>query len=370
MPGFSLGSSHSSHSSHFLRSPVPAERSEFWHPDCTLLFTWLSYYWSGLAPDEVDEAVTALLALGSTAQRENYRLWFAASAPGPKLGETAAAGIDSADKIDPENAAQRALLADVFSHSMPVVDFWLAHVVLPRETVQYPLRLAASAAHLAPSAGGCAAGFSGTNDGHRLLPLFAAQSPLPDPALAATNGRMLGMLMEHAAYEPLPAHPSAPPQPPWRALLSYAVRRDAIALVDAGALLAGVAPSDAADAVLALLQEPARACTLRAVVFHDSGGWALRDVSGRRWPLRSSPVPERDAFVIFDEVCTFWVGLSRNALRRRLTTRRAPLPGSPAPGALPGCRHAARRRRGDGDPWTPDGQGEADAGLRPVAPPR
>lgn len=69
--------------------------------------------------------------------------------------------------------------------------------------VQYPHRLSATAWHLRAPDGGRSAGFSGTNDLHRLLPLHVKQHPLPDPVLEATNGHMLQMLLTHAQYEPL-----------------------------------------------------------------------------------------------------------------------------------------------------------------------
>lgn len=56
------------------------------------------------------------------------------------------------------------------SHNMAVVDFWLNFCVFPAETQQYPQRLAANAWHVAENARREVAGFSGTNDNHRLLP--------------------------------------------------------------------------------------------------------------------------------------------------------------------------------------------------------
>ncbi len=89
-------------------------------------------------------------------------------------------------------------------HNMGVVDFWLAHCVLPSETQQFPQRLAASAWHLSYNAsGGHVAGFSGTNDNHRLLPLLVHQDPLPDPHLAATNGRMLDLILDNPHVDSL-----------------------------------------------------------------------------------------------------------------------------------------------------------------------
>ena len=133
-----------------------------------------------------------------------------------------------------------------------------------------------------------------------------AQLPLPDAELEATNGHMLGMLLRHAAYERLPPHRGGERE--WAALLRFCVERGASALIDAGALLAGVELADAGAMLLGLLREAGS--PLQAVVYFqrtaggqgaDGGEWVLADSLGRRWPLRLAPVRERDAFVVFDE---------------------------------------------------------------------
>ena len=111
-------------------------------------------------------------------------------------------------KVDTSNPQQMRRLLRCFSHNMAAVDFWLAFVVLPAETGQYPQRLAASAWHLAEGGGDTqgrgVVGFSGTNDNQLLLPLQVHQAAVPGhPALAATNGMMLHMLLCTAAYDTL-----------------------------------------------------------------------------------------------------------------------------------------------------------------------
>ena len=184
-----------------------------------------------------------------------------------------------------------------------MIHFWLTTKVFPVETIQYPHRLKATAWHLRPPPGGSCIGFSGTNDQHRLLPLHVKQRQLPGSKLQATNGDMLARLLEHATYEALPAHTTVAP---WKALLEFAVSNGASALIDAGALLAGVELADAAVTLLELLRSTKRRSMLRAVVYfertHGVGGeWVLRDDQGHTWQLKHAPVAERDAFVVFDE---------------------------------------------------------------------
>ena len=111
--------------------------------------------------------------------------------------------LDDVCKVDTTNSEQLELLWAYFSHNMAAINFWLATCVLPGETGQYPKRLAASAWDLADSPDGRVVGFSGTNDNHRLLPLQVHQAVLDEPELAATNGKMLELLLQVAQYKTL-----------------------------------------------------------------------------------------------------------------------------------------------------------------------
>ena len=121
------------------------------------------------------------------------------------------ASFDVVDKLDPHNHQLMEAMWGYFSHNMEVVNYWLSMLVLPQETKQYPSRLTSTAWHLAQNPTGKVAGFSGTNDNHRLLPSQVQQVVLDDaPELEGTNGKMLDMLMKHASYATLqPTTPGA-----------------------------------------------------------------------------------------------------------------------------------------------------------------
>jgi hypothetical protein len=105
------------------------------------------------------------------------------------------------DKLDPGNSQLLGAMWAYFSHNMETVSYWLANCVLPLETKQYPSRLVATAWHLAQNPTGKIAGFSGTKDNHRLLPMQVVQVPLADaPRLQGTDGKMLDMLLNQATY--------------------------------------------------------------------------------------------------------------------------------------------------------------------------
>jgi hypothetical protein len=107
-------------------------------------------------------------------------------------------------KVDPTNTQQLELMWQHLRHNMAAVDLWLTYSLLPDQTSQFPQRLTRNAWHLADNAAGDVGGFSGTNDNHRLLPLQVHQADAAHkPHLAATNGKMLEMLLQHASYTTL-----------------------------------------------------------------------------------------------------------------------------------------------------------------------
>eukprot|EP00038_Savillea_parva_P003371 m.124697 g.124697 ORF g.124697 m.124697 type:complete len:1973 (+) comp11157_c2_seq1:733-6651(+) len=303
----------------YRAADVPAERSEFAHPDSALVLTTLSYAFDGLSETQVLEAFRTLLDLNPNDCKTRYDAWFAAVTRGRPNGETDLKEIKTAVQLDLTNVLQRRMLYQTYRRCLLVAHFWLEKCVLPNETIQFTQRLKSTAWHLRPPPDGTCVGFSGTNDAHRLLPLFVHQKELDDPSIKATNGRMLGMLLTRATYKRLPSapHPEGQPSalrqgrtsltPTAANLLHFAVKEGATAIIDAGALLAGVQARDVAKFLLTMNNADN---DVNAVVYFDRSatdttvngtGWVVEDRQGQQWPLKSSPIRERDAFVIFDE---------------------------------------------------------------------
>lgn len=88
----------------------------------------------------------------------------------------------------PPPPMQMTRLHRYMSHNMAAVDFYLAQCVLPQETQQFPHRLACTSWHLAENAKGEVVGFSGTKDGHHLLPGQVTQSDPQEAAVAGAAG--------------------------------------------------------------------------------------------------------------------------------------------------------------------------------------
>lgn len=102
--------------------------------------------------------------------------------------------FDSPRKLDTSNAQQMGLMWRHLRYAMGAVNFWLLHVVLPKETGQYTHRLTATPWFLADNVRGRLAGFSGTRDNAKLLPLqvrracaHAGAWPAPQMQVHATN---------------------------------------------------------------------------------------------------------------------------------------------------------------------------------------
>ncbi|KAE9035103.1 hypothetical protein PR002_g7757 [Phytophthora rubi] len=255
----------------FRAADVPSERSEFSHPDVCIVLTLLGYYHNGLTDEEVGNTFRMLLRLDISEQRQKYCQWYA----------SVEGGLDSEDQktlcdvrhISLSDARQFATLCRVYKFCMEAINFYLNTCVFPRDTQQYPQRLSRTAWNLA--AGDSNIGFSGTNDNRRLLPLSVTQL---EPNESGTNGEMIDKIVKVArGCERVQA------------------------LIDTGALLAGVANHDAAEY---LLQQPD--FEFAGVTYYDTresfNCWVIVEKHRRLvMPLKSASMQEKETFVIFDE---------------------------------------------------------------------
>ncbi|GLI61980.1 hypothetical protein VaNZ11_004546, partial [Volvox africanus] len=282
---------------------TPSERSEFAQPDVALLLTNISYYYDGLSLDEFQAALSTLLGMGLSAQRDIYGAWLRLAGNG--IPPTDLGKFDEVDKVDTSNRQQMELMYRYLSHNMAVVDFWLNYRVYPTEMRQYTQRLASSAWNLADNGRAQVVGFSGTNDNHRLLPLQVRQADIPDSALRATNGKMLSVILKHTLgfNTLLPEDCSRGGRPLWQVLLDTALKERMHALLDCGALLAGASNRQASEYLCQRLAEQGAAAPFQGVTYFDEDkrNWTVSDLCGRRLPRHLSPIAERDTFVIYDD---------------------------------------------------------------------
>lgn len=285
-------------------------RSEFSHPDCAIVFTILSYYEDGLSEEEVISTFETLFTLGPNVQHQIYSQWFLLSQLHiQEAGSDIAWELNHVKKIDLANRKQLRKLVKFYRQNTRVIDFWLNNHVFPEEMQYYPQRLTATSWNLADNPYHIV-GFSGTNDNHRLLPCQVKQyfagtesSDTVKKSLQCTNGQMLEVLL-NKTVTCLPLNGSNTIDSMLARLKDDPELRDIQAIVDAGALLAGLNNDDIARRLIDTFRLQ-RVWKYKGVVFFDNhsqdGQWMALEPSGRLLPKNQSPVQEAEAFVIFDE---------------------------------------------------------------------
>ena len=158
----------------FRAKDVPAERTEFGHPDVALVLTELSYYYSGLNDQQLMECFSRLNEEESQPQ-SIYDQWISFEDQN-QVDST----IRQWPSVNLKDYQQRTRsLFPTFRSNMLVIDYFLNHFVYPREAKQYPQKLISSPWDLSsPIRTKIITGFSGTNDTQLLLPVHIQQDDL------------------------------------------------------------------------------------------------------------------------------------------------------------------------------------------------
>ncbi|POM69331.1 Hypothetical protein PHPALM_14391 [Phytophthora palmivora] len=281
----------------FRAADVPSERSEFSHPDVCIVLTLLGYYHGGLTEDEIRTAFRLLLRLDTSEQHQQYDQWYKSVEPG--LSEEEGKTLCDVRHISLADARQLETLCRVYKFCMETINFFLNTCVFPTDTQLYPQRLSRTAWNLA--AGNNSIGFSGTNDNHRLLPLSVKQHEPDEPSLLGTNGKMIDKIVRVTHDYKVVPQISISTAIPWQNVLLFALSKGAQALIDTGALLAGVMNHDVAKF---LLQQPN--FKFAGLTYFDSrrdyNCWMIAEKDRHHvMPLKNASMLEKETFVIFDE---------------------------------------------------------------------
>ncbi|KAJ5252865.1 hypothetical protein N7489_003275 [Penicillium chrysogenum] len=150
----------------------PSLRSEFSHPDVVILLTCLNYYYAGLGDDDIFVAFNHLV--GSDQASAEYQEWTNdASWLPPTYQQLVGVNLD-----DRSHCTDHVFPALRFSKA--TVDYFLTHVVFPKEMKEFPDRLSASGWDIGEIKTHPTVGFSGTNDSRETLPLSVSQLDLPE----------------------------------------------------------------------------------------------------------------------------------------------------------------------------------------------
>jgi hypothetical protein len=163
----------------------PALRAEFSHPEIAIILTCLSYYYGGLEPGEMDGTFAALLKLNNPAAE--YERWVGNCSSIPE-------SIRTLSGVNLDDFEQRSLVYNKLHKRKRVIDFYLSHIVFPKDAKEFPHKLGTSGWDLAEERKHSTTGFSGTNDNRFLLPNSLKQDDLAESS--STNARVLCYLLE------------------------------------------------------------------------------------------------------------------------------------------------------------------------------
>lgn len=175
----------------FEAKGVPSEQAEFGHPDVTILFTCLAFYYSGLSISQLKEGVGHVLKSDDPASE--YDQWTAGCDSLPEA-------LRHWNIINADDAGQVQELWRHLRLSRNVLNYYMNIFVFPLHAKQFGVKLQSSAWDLPllppNSENFCAktTGFSGTNDNRRLLPLTIRQDDMA--SLSHTNAEVLTYLLQ------------------------------------------------------------------------------------------------------------------------------------------------------------------------------
>lgn len=180
----------------------PSPRSEFSHPDVVIILTSITYYYGGLDLDNFFYTFNHLLK--SDLADIEYREWVRTAGPDLEEAFRHLVGINIKDRFQCETKVFPAL-----RYSKGMIDYFLAHVVFPKEMKEFPNKLSASGWDIGQEKQHPTTGFSGTNDSRHVLPLSVEH--LDMPMQEHTNALVLEHILQHEnSVEILP--PKATPQ--------------------------------------------------------------------------------------------------------------------------------------------------------------
>lgn len=158
----------------FRAKGVPSPSAEFGHPDVAVSLTCLSYYHDGLSDDQIRETITLLQRCDEP--DSEYARWVERCDGLPQeLEDWNALNVE-----DEKQCLDHVFPA--FRYNKNTIDYYLSHVVFPKEGKEFSQKLSTSAWDIPSQPGSqhITTGFSGTNDNRFVLPLTIRQQDLPE----------------------------------------------------------------------------------------------------------------------------------------------------------------------------------------------
>ncbi|KAF4631564.1 hypothetical protein G7Y89_g6567 [Cudoniella acicularis] len=173
---------------------VPSEQAEFGHPDVSILFTCLAFYYSGLSLSQFREGLQHVLKSDDPAAE--YDRWTYGS-------DTLPEALHHWNVINEDDQGQVVELWRHLRLNRSVLDHYMNNFVFPAHAKQFGVKLQASGWDLPlfsksrpgeEASSAKTTGFSGTNDNKMMLPLNIKQDDLP--SLRQTNAEVLTYVLQ------------------------------------------------------------------------------------------------------------------------------------------------------------------------------
>ena len=263
----------------YLAKDHPTLRSEFSHPEVVIILTSLSYYYGGMDDRELWIAFSHLLK--SDQAQVEYDEWVRTA---PELSHTfhQLSGVNMRDRVQ--------CVKKVFPflrYSKNAIDFYLSHIVFPKELKEFPHKLSASGWDIGHKKVEPTTGFSGTNDSRHILPLSVKHLDLPSQK--DTNVRVLECLLQEknsvAHFPP----PDESEQSVGRRFLAQATRMEppVRVILDVGAQIVELSNQQVAEVWLKMNTDLDE--TAATVFLNSDEELCVVDRKGRIEPLQTSP---------------------------------------------------------------------------------
>ncbi|KAK2624987.1 hypothetical protein QTJ16_005356 [Diplocarpon rosae] len=274
----------------------PAPRSEFSHPDVVIVLTSLSVYYDGLKNDELFLALDHLLK--SDQAGDDYQEWVK-DAPGLSPAFKDISGINLKDEVQCVE-----LVFPSLRFAKAAVDYYLAHIVFPKEMKEFPHKLSASGWDIGRHKTLPTTGFSGTNDSRKVLPLSVGHLDLQEQK--HTNALVLDYLLRPENHVAIMPARGASLGSDTDLLMEMVIEMnpEVKVILDVGAQILELSNIMVASKWLEMTADRTR--TQAAVFFDDKDELCVVDRKGRVESWQTSPFAKQpDVCVIFlDEAHT------------------------------------------------------------------
>lgn len=266
----------------------PSPRSEFSHGDVVLILTLLSYYYGGLSDEQLFDALAHVL--NSDQCDIHYAEFVHTASPSLPAAFRQLSGVSIRDRHQCTTEVFPAL-----RHSKNAVDYYLTHLVFPKQCKQFPQKLSASGWDLGASKTNPTTGFSGTNDTLHLLPLDVKHLDLPSQS--HTNAQVLAYLLrDETSVELLPRCTNDATSDGEHLLtVVQSLESDVRVVLDCGASILELNNQEVAKTWLRLCDSD-----VEAVVYFDDERLSVLDRTGRIELFQTSPYAKQlDSCIVY-----------------------------------------------------------------------